>query len=131
MIAMSHSVRVKGAVKFSMKKLVTGSEMAISEYGGPGEILFAPPFLGDITTLRLSGKETWRVGKDAFLAATVGVTKEMKRQGLSKAVFSGEGLFTYNVSGSGLMWIASFGAIVRKDVSLSEEASSLLTTVQY
>ena len=89
MIAMSQTVTVKGAVKFSMKKLVTGSELTSSEYKGPGEILFAPPFLGDITSLRLSGKEEWKVGKDAFLAATVGVTKDTKRQKLGKAVFSG------------------------------------------
>ena len=117
MIAMSPSVSVKGAIKFSMKKLVTGSEITSSEYRGPGEVLFAPPFLGDITTLRLSGKEEWKVGKDAFMAATVGVTKDIKRQGISKAVFSGEGLFTYHIKGQGIMWIASFGAILRKDVS--------------
>ena len=114
---MSQTITMKGAVKFSMKKLVTGSEIATSEYRGPGEVLFAPPFLGDITSLRLFGKEEWKVGKDAFLAATVGVTKDTKRQALGKAVFSGEGLFTYNISGSGYVWISSFGAIVRKDVS--------------
>ena len=116
MIAMSHSVIVKGAVKFSMKKFITGAEMTSSEYLGPGEILFAPPFLGDITPLRLTGSEEWRVGKDAFIASTKGVQKEMKRQNFSKAMFSGEGLFTYNVKGNGILWFASFGAIVRKDV---------------
>ena len=77
----------------------------------------APPFLGDVTTLRLSGSETWNVGRDAFMASTQGVVKEMKNQGISKAFFSGEGLFVYKISGTGLMWISSFGAIVRKDVS--------------
>lgn len=114
---MSPTVMLKGAVKFSIKKLVTGSEMATSEYKGPGEVVFAPPFLGDITTLRLTGKEEWKVGKDAFIASTAGVTKDMKRQGISKAVYSGEGLFTYSLNGSGIAWIASFGAIVQKDVS--------------
>ena len=100
-----------------MKKLITGGEMAASTYTGPGEILMAPPFLGDLTTLRLTGKEEWNVGKDAFVAATQGVVKEMKNQGISKAFFSGEGLFVYKISGTGIMWISSFGAIVRKDVS--------------
>lgn len=114
---MSPTVTLKGSVRFSMKKMITGSEMASSTYTGPGEILMAPPFLGDITTLRLSGKESWNVGKDAFMAATQGVVKEMKNQGISKAFFSGEGLFVYKISGIGIMWISSFGAIVRKDVS--------------
>lgn len=117
MIAMSPTVTLKGAVKFSMKKLIAGGEMASSTYTGPGEVLFAPSFIGDLTTLRLTGNETWSVGKDAFMACTQGVVKEYKNQGFSKAMFSGEGLFVYKISGSGIMWIASFGAIIRKDVS--------------
>lgn len=118
MIAMSPTVTLKGAIKFSMKKLIAGGEMATSTYTGPGEILLAPNGLGDITTLRLSGNEQWNVGKDAFIAATQGVVKEYKSQGISKAMFSGEGLFVYKMSGTGIVWMSSFGAIVRKDVSL-------------
>jgi uncharacterized protein (AIM24 family) len=117
MIAMSPTVTLKGAVKFSMKKLITGGEMTVSNYTGPGEILFAPSTLGDISLLRLNGTETWNVGKDAFLAATHGVTKEYKSQGFGKAMFSGEGMFVYKIAGSGILWISSFGAIIRKDVS--------------
>ena len=117
MIAMSPTVTLKGAVKFSMKKLIAGGEIMTSTYTGPGELLFAPSFLGDITTLRLTGKELWNVGKDAFMAATQGVVKELKNQGFSKAMFSGEGLFVYKMSGTGILWLASFGAIIRKDVS--------------
>jgi uncharacterized protein (AIM24 family) len=117
MIAMSPTVTLKGAVKFSMKKLLVGGEMAISNYTGPGEILFAPASLGDISLLRLNGTDIWNVGKDAFLAATQGVTKEYKSQGFSKAMFSGEGMFVYKIGGTGILWINSFGAIIRKDVS--------------
>ncbi|MCJ1290823.1 hypothetical protein MMC34_002365 [Xylographa carneopallida] len=120
MIAMSPTITLKGSVKFSMKKLVAGGEMTHSTYTGPGELLFAPPTLGDITTLRLSGKDTWNVGKDAFMAATQGIVKDYKRQGLGKAMFSGEGLFVYKMSGVGLLWISSFGAIIRKDLQDGE-----------
>ena len=91
--------------------------MAHSSYTGPGELLFAPATLGDITTIRLTGKDVWNVGRDAFLAATQGIVKEYKSQGISKAMFSGEGLFVYKMSGTGILWISSFGAIIRKDVS--------------
>ncbi|KAK4697747.1 hypothetical protein P7C71_g372, partial [Lecanoromycetidae sp. Uapishka_2] len=121
MIAMSPTVTLKGAIKFSMKKLIAGGEIATSTYTGPGELLFAPPFLGDITTLRLTGKEAWNVGKDAFMACTQGVVKEMKNQGFSKAMFSGEGLFVYKISGIGILWISSFGAIIRKDLVEGEK----------
>ncbi|KAI4176234.1 MAG: hypothetical protein LQ348_006024 [Seirophora lacunosa] len=121
MIAMSPTVTLKGAVKFSLKKFVAGGEMSTSAYTGPGELLLAPSFLGDITTLRLTGKEQWNVGKDAFMACTQGVVKEYKNQGFSKAMFSGEGLFVYKISGTGIMWISSFGAIVRKDLQEGEK----------
>ncbi|KAF2840153.1 DUF124-domain-containing protein [Patellaria atrata CBS 101060] len=116
MIAMSHTVTLKGALKFSMKKLVTGGDIATSTYTGPGEILLGPEALGDITSIRLTGQEQWSVGKDAFLAATQGVVKEYKSQGFGKAMFSGEGLFVYKISGQGILWITSMGAIIRKDM---------------
>jgi uncharacterized protein (AIM24 family) len=117
MIAMSPTVTLRGGVKFSVKKLIAGGEMASSTFTGPGEILLAPPFIGDLSTIRLTGNETWNVGKDSFIACTQGVVKDFKNQGFSKAMFSGEGLFVLKVSGSGIMWLASFGAIIRKDVS--------------
>ena len=119
MIAMTPTITLKGSFKFSMKKLIAGGEMGHSTFTGPGELLLAPPSLGDVTNIRLTGNDVWSVGRDAFLAATQGVVKEYKRQGLSKAMFSGEGLFVYRVSGTGIMWIGSLGAIIRKDVRIS------------
>ena len=118
MIAMSPTVTIKGALKFSVKKLISGGEVAHSHYTGPGEVLFAPPYLGDVTMLRLTGKERqpWFSGKDAFVVATQGITREYKSQGLGKAMFSGEGLFVMKLAGTGLVWLSSFGAIIRKDV---------------
>ncbi len=116
MIAMSPSIMLKGAVKFSMKKLLIGGEMNVSTFTGPGELLLAPNTLGDIGIMRLTGSEVWNVGRDAFLAATQGVSKEFKNQGFSKAMFSGEGMFVYRFGGQGILWFSSFGAIIRKDV---------------
>lgn len=72
--------------------------------------------LGDITSIRLSGSESWSVGHDSYLASTQAVVRDHKRQGLSKAIFSGEGLWVYKMSGTGIMWVTSFGAIIRKDL---------------
>lgn len=116
MIAMSPTITLRGTVKFSMKKLLIGGEMAISTYTGPGELLLAPSVLGDITVLRLMGSETWKLGKDAFLAATSGIHKDYQAQGLAKGMFSGEGFFVYKMSGVGLVWVQSFGAIIKKDL---------------
>lgn len=121
MIAMSPTITLRGQIKFSMKKLISGGEIAHSTFTGPGEILFAPAALGDISLLRLTGREEtpWSVGKDAFMCCTQGVVKDYKSQGFKQAMFSGEGLFVYKVSGTGILFLQSFGAIIRKDVSLS------------
>lgn len=128
MIAMSPTITLKGMYKFSMKKLVAGGEMGHSTFTGPGELLLGPPFLGDVTSLRLSGNESWSVGHDGYLASTQGVVKEYKRQGLGKAMFSGEGLWVYKISGQGLLWLTSFGAIIRKDVSRLRAGPQCLRT---
>ncbi|OIW28853.1 DUF124-domain-containing protein, partial [Coniochaeta ligniaria NRRL 30616] len=121
MIAMSPTITLKGTVKLGLKKMISGAELASSTFTGPGELLLAPHMLGDITSIRLTGHESWSVGHDGFLACTQGVVKETKRQGISKAIFSGEGLWVYKISGVGLMWLTSFGAIIRKDLMDGEK----------
>ncbi|KAM0333149.1 hypothetical protein ACHAQA_001808 [Verticillium albo-atrum] len=121
MIAMSPTVILRGQIKFSMKKLVAGAELSQSTFTGPGEVLLAPAMLGDMTSIRLTGKEFWSVGQDAYVASTQGVICDYKRQGLGKAIFSGEGLFVYKISGTGLLWVTSFGAIIKKDLLEGEK----------
>jgi len=119
---MSPTITLKGSVKFSLKKVIASGQMSKSTYTGPGELLLAPSSIGDITIIKLGGHETWSVGKDAFLACTQGIVTEYKSQGIGKAIFSGEGLFVYKISGQGILWVTSFGAIIRKDVSVSRLA---------
>lgn len=121
MIAMSPSVILRGALKFSMKKLMAGGDFGHSTFIGPGEVLFAPPMLGDIATIRLTGSETWSVGMDSYLASTQAVIRDHKRQGLTKAMFSGEGLWVYKMSGTGLLWVTSFGAVIQKTLADGEK----------
>lgn len=121
MIAMSPTITLKGNVKFSLKRALIGGDMSKSTFTGPGELLLAPPAIGDITIIKLGGNEQWSVGKDAFLACTQGIVAEYKSQGLSKAIFSGEGLYVYKISGQGILWVTSFGAIIRKDLQENEK----------
>ncbi|KAK0946667.1 hypothetical protein LTR29_001836 [Friedmanniomyces endolithicus] len=121
MIAMSPTMTLKGNFKFGVKKFLVGGEMAHSTYTGPGELLLAPHALGDISNLRLTGQDLWSVGRDAFMACTAGVTKDYKAQSISKALFSGEGLFVYKIGGVGICWIQSMGAIIRKDLRENEK----------
>ncbi|KAF8846617.1 DUF124 domain-containing protein [Acephala macrosclerotiorum] len=121
MIAISPTVKLQGKLDVSLKTIILRSQMALSTFTGPGEVLLAPYMLGDITSIRLSGDEVWSVAKDAYLACTQGVERDFKKQGLGKAIFSGDGLFVFRVRGTGIMWITSFGAIVRKDLVEGEK----------
>ncbi|KAJ5124251.1 Mitochondrial biogenesis protein AIM24 [Penicillium bovifimosum] len=120
MIAMSPTITLRGNVSFSFKKLIIGGSMTMSHYTGPGELLLAPSTLGDIMVLRLTGKEEWKIGRDAFLGHTAAVEHKYQAQSLAKGVFSGEGLFIYKITGTGLLWIQSFGAIIQKDLREGE-----------
>jgi len=121
MVAMDSSVQIKGKLKFSLKKLVTGSEMSESLFTGPGEVLLAPEAWGDIFPIVLDGQTKWKVGHHAFLASTMGVTRTIKGQGISKALFSGEGLVVYHVAGEGVFFVQSLGAIIRRTLQPGEQ----------
>ncbi|KAI0341874.1 DUF124-domain-containing protein [Trametopsis cervina] len=121
MVAMDGSVQIKGKVKFSFKKLVTGGEMSESIFSGPGEVLLAPETWGDIAALVVDGTTTWRTGKHSFLAATAGVVRAHKSQGLGKGLFSGEGLFVEEVSGRGILFVQSLGAVFQRQLRPGEE----------
>lgn len=90
--------------------------MSMSTFTGPGELLLAPSVLGDLMVLPIRPEKDWLIGRDAFLAHSSAVSHEYVTQGLTKAMFSGEGLFVYKISGTGLLWIQSFGAIIKKEV---------------
>ncbi|POS84693.1 DUF124-domain-containing protein [Erysiphe pulchra] len=121
MISMSTTVKLKGAINFSMKKLIAAGQMSSSTFTGPGEVVLAPPSLGDISCISISENQQWFLARDAFLACTQDIIRDYKRQGVGKAIFSGEGLFVYKISGNGIIFISSFGAIIRKDLADGEK----------
>jgi uncharacterized protein (TIGR00266 family) len=121
MIHMAGTVQLAGKVKFSMKAMFTGGDMAESTYTGPGRIALGPTLFGDIITLHVDGRQNWVIGKDAYLACTAEVTKETKAQGFAKSMFSGEDMFVYRVGGQGILWLTSFGAVDRLDLRPGEQ----------
>lgn len=108
---------LRGNISFSWKKFIAGGGMTMSHYTGPGELLLAPSVLGDLIVLRLNNSNEWQIGRDAFLAHTAGVEHHHEMQGMTKGFFSGEGFFVYRIQGTGLLWLQSFGAIIKKEVN--------------
>jgi uncharacterized protein (AIM24 family) len=69
----------------------------------------------------LDGNVQWNVGKGGFLAMTEGVIKDTKSQGFSKGMFSGEGFFVNRISGVGILFVTSLGAIVQRSLQHGEQ----------
>ena len=76
---------------------------------------------GDVIPIHLDGNVQWNVGRGGFLAMTSGVVRDTKSQGLGKGLFSGEGFFVNQVSGVGIFFVTSIGAIIERTLKQGEE----------
>ena len=90
----------------------------------PGEVSFAPPLPGDVDRGDVAD-ETRFVQSGSYLAgdATLDVDTDF---GGARSFFGGEGLFLLRVSGSGPLFLSSYGAI--EAVDLDERGSFVVDT---
>ncbi len=88
--------------------------------GGPGQIGLVAAPLGDIQTLKVSPGQGYIVQKASYLASTEDVDLDVKWEGFTKGLF-GQGLFMIRVSGTGDLFINTFGAIDIHQLDAGEE----------
>ena len=81
------------------------------------ELILAPTVPGDIIPFEMKGNTLFAQG-GSWLAGSPEL--ELTTQGSLKALFSGEGLFLQKISGTGVAFLNSYGAIIRKDLSAGE-----------
>jgi len=122
MVHMSPTVQLQGKINVSLKKLFTGAQLDESTYTGPGTVALAPILMGDIITLQVQPGKSWQVGRRWYLARTVGVEMDTRAQRFGQALFSGDGLFNYHMTGSGLLWLYAYGALDTLHVSPTNPA---------
>jgi len=89
-----------------------------------GEALLAPEEQGDISIIELGlpGAPAMEllVTAGAFLCAEAGINIDTRVQGISKALFSGGGMFLMRCSGRGRLAVACLGSCVRYDLAQGE-----------
>lgn len=119
MVSMSSNVdlssEMKGGVFGALKRAVGGESAFVSTFtakGGPGEVTLAPGAPGDIAGIEMQN-QAFKVQSSSYLAGDTSLQVDTKFGG-AKSFFGGEGLFVLEVSGTGLLLVASFGAIYRK-----------------
>ena len=125
MVSMSESVKMetgtKGGLFGGLKRSMLGGEsFFINTFTAeqPGEVAVAPSLPGDIEALELNG-DTLMVQSGSYLASTVDIEVDSKWGG-AKSFFSKEGLFLLKCSGTGTLFVSSYGAIHRIDLAPGE-----------
>ena len=117
MVSMSDTVEmkteVKGGLMKGLKRSVLGGEsFFINNFeasGEGGEVTVAPALPGDIVALDMTG-ETLLIQSGSFLAATPDINIDTKWGGAT-TFFSREGLLLLKATGTGTIFISSYGAI--------------------
>ncbi len=108
---------VGGAIK---RSLLGGESFFLNRYrcmAGKGVVGLAPNYPGDVELVEVSG--TLYVQSGSFLAGAPTLNIDIKWGG-AKAFFSGEGLFLLKISGTGWLFISSFGGLERIDLQNDE-----------
>jgi len=77
---------------------------------GEGEVGFVSAPVGDIEILEVTPSRGYIIQKAAYIASTENVDLDVQWQGFTKGLF-GQGLFMIKVTGKGLLFINTFGAI--------------------
>lgn len=128
MIAMSATIDVEGKMEGGFlsgiaRKLAGESFFFqhLTAKRGPGEVLFGHAIPGGIIDVEMDGSYTMKVQKNGFLAATEGIEIDTRIQSLGKGLFSGEGFFILNISGRGVVFLSSYGAIHPISLESGEE----------
>jgi len=104
-------------------KLLGGQSFFVNEYtakDSPGMVGLVSAPLGDIAHLPVSPERGYIIQKTAYVASSPAIDLDIKWQGFTRGLF-GQGLFMIRVTGSGDLFINTFGAIEKKTLRTGEE----------
>jgi uncharacterized protein (TIGR00266 family) len=128
MVSMSPNIDVKGTadggIMAGLGRMLSGETFFFQELSanrGGGEVLLAPASMGDIQSVELDGSYRLFVQKDGFLAGSSGIKVNTKMQNLSRGLLSGEGFFIIEISGTGTVFLSSYGSIHAINLEPGEE----------
>lgn len=125
MVSKSASIQIqtaaKGGLLSGLKRSVLGGEsFFVNTFTAeaPGEVTLAPALPGDIIHHVMTGG-TLLVQSGSYLASSGDIRVDTKWGG-ARSFFSGEGLFLLKVTGSGSLFLSSYGAIHEINVGQGE-----------
>ena len=126
MVSMSSSIEIKTAAKGgifgALKRSVLGGEsFFVNTFmaADSGEVTFAPTLPGDIHALELTG-QSFYAQSGAYIASSPDIQVDTKWGG-AKTFFSREGLFLLKMTGTGSVFLSSYGAIHEIDLEAGQK----------
>ena len=109
-----------GALKSGIKAMFAGESFFLSTYtpndGQVGEVGLAPTHQGEVRSVKV-GPEVWICSGGSYLGSSGRIVLDTQYQGLTKGMFSKEGLVFVQASGEGDLLVNGFGRISSIDVS--------------
>ncbi len=128
MVAMHPTVdvgsEVRGGLLGGITRMVSGESFflqTLSASRGAGSVYFASAFPGDIAAIDITQERGLVIQRGGFLACSESVEVSTKVQNLAQGLFSREGFFILKAEGRGLIFLESFGAIVRMELGHGQQ----------
>jgi uncharacterized protein (TIGR00266 family) len=125
MVSMSPGIemetKAKGGLLGGLKRSVLGGEsFFLNTFNAPngGQITMAPSLPGDIQHMQLTG-QTMFIQSGSYMASAPNIEIDTKWGG-AKTFFSSEGLFLLKATGTGDLFVSSYGAIHEIDLGPGE-----------
>jgi uncharacterized protein (TIGR00266 family) len=103
--------------------LIGGQSFFVNDYvaaRGAGEIGLVAAPVGDITKLDVQPGKGYIIQRSSYLASSQSVDLDVRWEGFTKGLF-GQGLFMIKTSGQGDLFINTFGAIDRHELTSEQE----------
>jgi uncharacterized protein (TIGR00266 family) len=125
MVSMSGGVEIqtaaRGGIFGALKRSVLGGEsFFVNTFNAAeaGEVTFAPSLPGDVWAVELNGQTVY-AQSGAYMASSPGIQVDTKWGG-AKTFFSKEGFFLLKISGTGTVFLSSYGAIHEIDLDAGQ-----------
>lgn len=116
MVSMSSGIEIETSMRGGLlgglrRKFLGGESFFINTFSATqnGELNLAPSLPGDVYAVELNNQVMF-AQSGSFIASTAGIEVDSSWGG-AKTFFSGEGLFLLRISGSGTVFLSSYGAI--------------------
>jgi uncharacterized protein (TIGR00266 family) len=113
--------KARGGIGKALKRAVLGREaFFMNTFDGPGKIVFAPPYDGDIHHVPLERGDTWLIQSGSYVASSPSAQIDTKWGGFRGILAEGR-LFFLKIDGPGELFLSTYGAIDERILKQGEE----------